>query len=104
MRFSVSGDGIQFGASQKRVAARDEFAFQRAVAEHLAEDQRLRQVIVQVRQAGILRDGLFEHGDGLIVLQVIEMVESLIDQGLLPLIGRAVNASSKASLRIYLNS
>ena len=65
MRFSGFGRGIQLGAAQKGVVAGDEFAFERAVAEHLAEDQRLRQVVVQVRDVGILRDGLFEDGDGL---------------------------------------
>ena len=49
MRFSVSGEGFSLGAAQEGIVAGDQFAFERAVAEHLAEDQGLRQVIVQVR-------------------------------------------------------
>ena len=48
--------GIQLGAAQKGIVARDQFAFERAIAVHFAEDERLRQVVVQVGIAGILRD------------------------------------------------
>ena len=38
--------GVQLGAAQERVVAADEFAFERPVAEHLAEQNRLGEVIV----------------------------------------------------------
>ena len=51
---------------------------------HLAEDERLRQVIVQVGKAGILRDAILEDGNRLVEFEVIEIGVPLVDQGLLP--------------------
>ena len=49
--------GVQLGAPEKGIAARYQFAFERTVAVHFAEDERLRQVIVQVGSDRVLRNG-----------------------------------------------
>src|ERR1019366_8278459 len=57
------GGGFELGTAQEGVGAGDELAFEGAVAEHLLEDQGLREVVVEVGGWGVLDDGLFEAGD-----------------------------------------
>ena len=74
--FRFPAEGFSLGAAQEGIVAGDQFAFERAIAIHLAEDQGLRQVIVQVGRGRVLRDGLLEIGDGLVVFEVVEMIEA----------------------------
>ena len=83
MRFSVSGVGFSLGRRRKELLPETSSLSSAPLRNISRKISDLRQVVVQVGQAGILRDGLFEDGDGLVVFQVVEMVEPLVDQGLL---------------------
>jgi hypothetical protein len=69
------GCRVDLGTPQKRVVARDQLALERPYFEHLAKLDALRHVIVKADGVWLGRQGLFQFGDRLIVLQVIEVIE-----------------------------
>ena len=68
---------IQLLAVDERVTPAYQFAFKSAAAKHLAIQDCLRNVIVVVRILGLRLHKPAKLCDGLIILQVVEMLESL---------------------------
>ena len=92
------GRGVHFGAPQEGIVARYQFAFERAVAEHFAEDQRLGDVVVQVRLVGMLAHRLLEGGDGFVVFEIVEVLIAALDQRVLGASGRAKSSKRAESV------
>ena len=78
----MAGYGIHLRTPQKGIGAGNQLAFERAIAVHLLEHQRLRQVVVQLRIVGLAAMARLEVRDGFRELQVVEVVVSLLDQAL----------------------
>ncbi len=79
-RFSVSGSGFIFGRRRKELLP-ETISLSSAPLRNISwKTRHLRQMVVQLRIVGIFRDGLLEIRDGLGILEIIEMVESLRDQ------------------------
>ena len=79
-RCSVSRRGIELGAAQQGVVARNQFAFERAIPIHLAEYDGLGRMVVQIRRVRLEGDGPIEISQSLVVFEVVEMLVSVFNK------------------------
>ena len=68
--------GLHFGAAEEGIGAGDEFGFESAGAIEFAVEQGLGQVVVGLRIGGFGDDLFLKFGDGFVVFEAVEMLET----------------------------
>ncbi len=70
------GARVQLFLTQERIISRDQLGLERAIAVHFTIEQGLGDVVVGAHGTGILTRGFFELREGLIVFEIVEVIEA----------------------------
>ena len=70
------GARVQLFLTQERIISRDQLGLERAIAVHFTIEQGLGDVVVGAHGTGILMRGFFELREGLIVFEIVEVIEA----------------------------
>ena len=83
MRFSVSGEGLSLARRRKELLP-ETSSLSSAPSRNISRKIRVcARWLCRSGIVGVLRDGLFEDGDGFVVFEVVEVAEAFVDQVLL---------------------